>query len=179
MGGMDTWQVTVGNGWVLQVLSLTDYDGSTTSTGFDQGPSDFAVINISWGAAEISSTTTYATFFDMIGQTETAYLASYSFSVSAVGPAGVSPDPAVKPPYAGHPGGAGSSIRAGNVSAKTGVDATAPQAAPIANAPVWNTIIGTTPAGGTRPGSSLKPSQIQGQPTSVQPGAAVEAVGPR
>jgi hypothetical protein len=174
--GTDAWQVTVGNGWSLQNLAISDEIGSTTATGFDQGQPNTAAFNIQWVGGVLSSTTYHATFWDLVGSTETTYLASYSFSVSAVGPAGVSPDPRVKPPYAGHAVTTGSSITA--VAEKP--DRKPPPPSPIQNVaqetnrPVWNTIIGNG-GGGINPSARNKASQLQGQPTAVPAGAPVES----
>jgi hypothetical protein len=175
--GGDSWKVAVGNGWALQNLSVTDQIGSTTSTGFDQGPSTSAQFNIAWVGGVLSSTTTHYAFWDLVGSTETTYLASYAFTVTAVGPAGVSPDPSVKPPYAGHAVQAGNSVTALQDKAPT------PPPTPVQNLeqqaakPVWNTIIGTGGNGSSTVSSStrVKATQLQGQPTSVAPGAPVQA----
>lgn len=178
--GSDGWKVAVGNGWSLQNLSVTDQIGSTTSTGFDQGPSTSAQFNIAWVGGVLSSTTTHYAFWDLVGSTETTYLASYAFTITAVGPAGVSPDPSVKPPYAGH------AVQAGNSVTALQGKAPAPPSTPVQNLeqqaakPVWNTIIGAggnTSNTGNNVSSStrVKATQLQGQPTSVTPGAPVEA----
>ncbi len=174
--GTDAWQVTVGNGWSLQNLQVSDQIGSTTAAGFDQGPPNTAAFNIQWVSGVLSSTTYHATFWDLIGSTETTYLASYSFSVTAIGPAGVSPDPRVKPPYAGHAVTTGSSITA--IAEKPDRKPPAPSpmqnVAQEANKPVWNAIIGTG-SGAINPATRNKVSQMQGQPTAVPAGAPVQS----
>jgi len=176
--GTDTWRVTVGNGWALQSLDTAYSFGSITAAGFDQGPPNTATFNFQWVGDTLSATTTHATFFDLVGETQTQYLAAYSFSITAVGPAGVSPDPAVKPAYsyAAKPGGAETSIRGAALTPNPMPDAAASQSIPASNKPVWNTIIGSSPAAGsgTRPSSSVRPVQFPGQPTPVAPGAPVQ-----
>jgi hypothetical protein len=168
MGGADIWVAAVGNGWTLQALNVVDSFGGVTTSGFDQGPSNAAQIVFQWGASELSVSTSHG-FFDLIGETEYTYLASYSFSIAAVGPAGVSPDPAVKPPYAGKSANPAGGIRAGSLSTQPTQAAEAPSASaprPVGPQPTWNTIIGT--------GARVPQNPISGQPTAVPPGAAVQ-----
>jgi hypothetical protein len=178
MGGTDIWVAAVGNGWMLQALNIVDAFGGVTASGFDQGPGNAAQIAFAWGGTQLSSTTSHG-FFDLIGETEYTYLASYSFSITAVGPAGVSPDPAVKPPYAGKAGSLEHSVQAGNLSSQPTLPSAqagggAPPPRPVANQPTWNTIIGNGPGAAQHPPTGIKGVQIPGQPTAVAPGAPVE-----
>jgi hypothetical protein len=172
--GTDSWQVAVGNGWVLQNLQMTDQIGSTTTTGFNQGPPSSATFSVQWVGGVLSSTTTYQAFWDLVGTTETTYLAAYSFSATAVGPVGVSPDPNVKPPYSGHAVNTSISAQADAPKMPPSAVQNLNQQNQAANKPVWNTIIGTN-SGAVNSTTRSKVPQVQGQPTSVQPGAPLQS----
>lgn len=185
--GADSWRVTVGNDWALQTINISDLSGSTAVTGFDQGPPNFAAFGLQWLGALVSETNIRSSFMDL-GVDDQTYLASYAFTITASGPTGVSPDPAVKPPYSGHAAAVGTPVRAADFPPPTVVGTTLtgapPAALPGGNQPVWNTIIGSGAApgatgvgrgfGSPRPSAPVRPVQVPGQPTSVQPGTPVQ-----
>ncbi len=179
LDGSDTWRIGVGNGWVLQSLDFDSTLGAMTASGFEKGEPGSATVNVAWDAAIAGSmdadNSAFADIFRpfLIENKIYWYEAAYSPVVSAVGPVGVSPDPSVKPPYAGKHGTPGlhgtatvQNAELGKAAKPTGTD----------RVPDWNTpAAGSTGGGSSVSGTTFHPKQLPGSWTTPQPGAPVES----
>ena len=180
LGGTDSWQVRVGNGWVLNTLELGNAFGSFQVSGFDQGPPDSAAFKIDWIASPWSVTTAPECFFCVVTDTTTLSLAEYTLNITASGPAGVSPDPSVKPPISQQPVASGTSASAaGSMRGTPPGHGASPQSWGAGSSPPsWNAPPAAAGSAGsiagTRVGGSVRPVQVPGQPTKPAPGAPVE-----
>jgi hypothetical protein len=179
-GGNDTWQVRVGNGWALNTLELGNAFGSFQVSGFDQGPPDSAAFKIDWLTTPWSVTTRPECDFCFLTETSTLSMAVYTLNITASGPAGVSPDPSVKPPISQQPGTTGTSASAaGSMRGAPPSHGASPASwGSGSSPPSWNA---PPPAAGsagsiagTRVSGSVRPVQVPGQPNKPAPGAPVE-----
>jgi len=104
LGGTDARQVKIGNGRAPRG-GFRQPRRRRPDRGVRAGEPDAAAVKFRWSAPLISRTTERYEPFDMfIGEESTTYTAGYTCTVSTVGPAGVSPDPATKAQCTGKAG---------------------------------------------------------------------------
>jgi hypothetical protein len=186
LDGSDTWQIGVGNGWALQSLDFDSAVGGMTAPGFEQGAPGSATVKVSWDAtlsgSDNADNSAFADVFRpfLLENKIYWYTAAYSLNVAAIGPAGISPDPSVKPPYAGQSGSHGPRSGQGISEARDTAlgNAETPKGA-ADRVPNWNTAAAEGSGGGTASGSTVLPKRLPGSWTQPKPGVAVEAPPPR
>ncbi len=182
LSGSDSWRIAVGNSWVLQSAAFETTAGTITASGFEKGEPGSATLDVAWSTEQTGSmeadNSIFADLFRTILVENKIYIyeAAYSISAYATGPVGVSPDPAVKPPYSGQQRvpvpreNAATSAVQNALSDRPEQSPGTPDRVPDWGVPATNVIRGGSPASGT---AFQKP--FPGSRSTPQPGTPVES----